>query len=413
MKTVGIIAEYNPFHNGHAYQIAAAKRMTGADYCIVVMSGDFVQRGAPAFMDKYARTQAVLANGADLVLELPVCYALGSAEYFAAGAVALLDKLGITDTLCFGSECGDVALLSEFAAKLSGEDDKFKQVLDRQLRRGFSYPNARNAALQASAPHLINHMHVLMQPNNILAIAYCKALAARGSSIQPHTVSRAGASYHDASLDNTFCSALAIREAVAASGSPADVQLLMPRNSYEILEAGYGRTCPIFSDDISLPLHYQLLSEQPCGFAKYADIDEALSDRIIKKLPTYRRFTDFCEQLKTKNRTYTRIARSLIHILLRIEKADLERYHAEDYIYYARMLGFREEAKPLLGAIKEKGSIPLLSKLADADTLLSENGRHMLDTDVFASHIYSSLLQHKFTDCPDLACEYKRKIIKY
>ncbi|MDE7258510.1 MAG: nucleotidyltransferase family protein, partial [Lachnospiraceae bacterium] len=145
MKTVGIITEYNPFHNGHAHQLAAAKRMTGADYCIVVMSGNFVQRGAPAFMDKYTRTQAALANGADLVLELPVCYALGSAEYFASGAVALLDKLGVTDALCFGSECGDITLLSEFAAKLSGEDDTFKKVLDNQLRRGLAYPSARNA----------------------------------------------------------------------------------------------------------------------------------------------------------------------------------------------------------------------------------------------------------------------------
>lgn len=413
MKTVGIIAEYNPFHNGHAYQIAAAKRMTGADYCIVIMSGDFVQRGAPAFMDKYARTQAALANGADLVLELPVCYALGSAEYFASGAVALLDKLGVADTLCFGSECGDITLLSEFAEKLSGEDDAFRHVLDQQLRRGLSYPNARNAALQASAPHLIGHMNVLIQSNNILAIEYCKALTRRGSAIHPCTVSRAGASYHDASLDNAFCSALAIREAVASSDSLTEVRALMPRASYEILEAGYGRTCPVFTDDVSLPLHYQLLSEQSCGFTKYADIDAALSDRIVKKLPTYRRFTDFCEQLKTKNRTYTRIARSLIHILLRIGKDDLEHYQADDYIYYARMLGFREEAGPLLSAIKDKGSIPLLSKLADADTLLSGNGRHMLDMDIYASHIYSSLLQHKFADCPDLECEYKRKIIKY
>lgn len=413
MKTVGIIAEYNPFHNGHAYQIAAAKRMTGADYCIVIMSGDFVQRGAPAFMDKYGRTQAALANGADLVLELPVCYALGSAEYFASGAVALLDKLGVADTLCFGSECGDITLLSEFAEKLSGEDDAFRHVLDRQLRRGLSYPNARNAALQASAPHLIGHMNVLIQSNNILAIEYCKALSRRGSAIRPCTVSRAGASYHDASLDNTFCSALAIREAVATSGGLTDVRALMPRTSYDILEAEYGRTCPVFTDDVSLPLHYQLLSEQSCGFTKYADIDAALSDRIVKKLPTYRRFTAFCEQLKTKNRTYTRIARSLIHILLRIEKSDLERYQSDDYIYYARMLGFREEAGPLLSAIKENGSIPLLSKLADADTLLSGNGRHMLDMDIYASHIYNSLLQHKFAGCPDLACEYKRKIIKY
>lgn len=413
MKTVGIIAEYNPFHNGHAYQISMAKRMTGADYCIVVMSGDFVQRGAPAFIDKYARTQAALANGADLVLELPVCYALGSAEYFASGAIALLDKLGVTDTLCFGSECGDVALLSEFATKLSGEDETFKRVLDRQLRLGLTYPSARNAALEASAPHLNSHMNVLMQPNNILAIEYCKALSKRKSSIRPYAISRTGAAYHDASLDNSFCSALAIREAVASSGRLSEVETLMPRSSYQILEAQYGRTCPVLTDDISLLLHYQLLSEQAYGYTKYADIDTALSDRIIKKLPTYRHYTDFCEQLKTKNRTYTRIARSLMHILLRIEKADLDHYQSEDFIYYARMLGFREDAKPLLCAIKEHGCIPLLSKLADADALLPEGGRRMLHMDIYASHIYNSLLQHKFADCPGLDSEYKRKIIKY
>lgn len=413
MKTVGIITEYNPFHNGHAYQLAAAKRMTGADYCIVIMSGSFVQRGAPAFMDKYIRTQAALANGADLVLELPVCYALGSAEYFASGAVALLDKLGVADALCFGSECGDITLLSEFATKLSGEDETFKKVLDRQLRRGLAYPSARNAALQACAPHLNGHMNILMQPNNILAIEYCKALTRRNSSIRPCTVRRAGSAYHDASLDSSFCSALAIRESVASSGSPAEVKELMPRSSYELLESHYGRTCPILTDDVSLPLHYQLLSEESEGYATYADVDSDLSDRIVKKLPTYRCFTDFCEQLKTKNRTYTRIARSLLHILLRIEKTDLAHYQSEDYIYYARMLGFREGAEPLLSAIKENGSIPLLSKLADADSLLSENGRHMLCTDIYASHIYNSLVQHKFADCPDLPSEYKRKILKY
>lgn len=412
MKTVGIIAEYNPFHNGHAYQIEAAKRMTGADYCIVIMSGDFVQRGIPAFMDKYIRTEAALAGGADLVLELPVCYALGSAEYFASGAVALLDKLGITDTLCFGSECGNIALLSEFAAKLLGEDDVFKQMLDRQLRQGFAYPTARNAALQACAPHLNAHMNVMMSPNNILAIEYCKALYRRGSSIQPYTVSRAGSSYHDASLDNSLSSALAIREAITSSGRLTEVEPLMPQSCYEILESQYGRTYPILPDDLSLLLHYQLLSEQPTGYTKYADVDSSLSDRIIKKLPSYRNFTDFCEQLKTKNRTYTRVARSLMHILLRIEKADLDHYQSEDYIYYSRMLGFRKEAEPLLTAMKAQSSIPLLSKLADAAPLLSRNGRHMLDMDIYAGHVYHSVVRHKFPDGPDTCSEYKRKIIK-
>ena len=152
MKTVGIVAEYNPFHNGHAHHIAEAKRMTGADRCIVVLSGDFVQRGAPAVMDKFARARSALLNGADLVLELPVYYATGGAEYFAAGAVALLDKLGVTDALCFGSECGDIRILSDLAKALSDEPPKFKQELKRQMRSGLTYPQARNLALAAAFP---------------------------------------------------------------------------------------------------------------------------------------------------------------------------------------------------------------------------------------------------------------------
>lgn len=416
MKTVGIIAEYNPFHNGHAYQIARAKEVSGADYCIVVMSGCFVQRGAPAFVDKYTRAEAALKNGADLVLELPVFYALGSAEYFASGAIALLDKLGVTDALCFGSECGDISVLSEFAEKLLGEDDIFKKVLDRQLRRGQSYPNARNAALQASAPHLNAYMNVLMSPNNILGIEYCKALLRRKSSIQPYTIRRAGASYHDASLSSSYCSALAIREAVNQSGSLSDIRPLIPESAYELLMPLQGKACPVLPDDASLPLHYQLLSEQYKGYTNHPDIDQTLSDRIIRKLPSYRCFTDFCEQLKTKNRTYTRIARSLMHILLQINKSDLAAFQAEDYVYYARMLGFRKEAKPLLSALKSRSGIPLLSKLADADSLLSANGLRMLDKDIYASHVYQSLVQHKFPAAwnviPDMGNEYKRQILK-
>ena len=412
MKTVGIIAEYNPFHNGHAYHIAKTKEMTGADYCIVVMSGNFVQRGIPAIADKYLRAEAALLNGADLILELPVYYALGSAEYFASGAIALLDKLGVTDALCFGSECGDISLLSEFAGELLGENDTFKEVLNRQLKSGMSYPTARNTALQACAPHLNAHMNVLMTPNNILGIEYCKALHRRRSHIQPYTLCRAGASYHDASLSSSYCSALAIREALSSSGRLSDIRMQMPQSAYELLEAQSEKSFPIFADDFSLPLHYQLLSEQAVGYTKYADISSDLSDRIIKKLPSYRSFTDFCDQLKTKNMTYTRIARSLMHILLEMEQTDLNDYQSEDYIYYAHMLGFRKNAEPLLTAIKAQSSIPLLSKLADADALLSENGSRMLAKDIYAGHIYQSVVQHKFPAYTHAGNEYTKQIRK-
>ena len=413
MKTVGIIAEYNPFHNGHAYHIRKAKEHTGADYCIVVMSGDFVQRGAPALMNKYQRTQIALTSGADLVLELPVYYALSSAEYFAGGAVALLDKLGIVDTLCFGSECGDTDLLMTFAKLLLHEDKVFKQTLDRNLRMGHAYPQARNTAIEASAPYLTAHTDILSAPNNILGIEYCKALLKRESSIAPCSIKRAGASYHDKSLLSDFCSARALREALQSSGTPTDVLSQIPVSAHPLMTEQYDKTYPIFADDLSLLMHYRLLSEPSGEFTEYPDIDKELSDRIINLLPQYRNFTSFCDLLKSKNRTYTRISRSLLHILLQIRREDLTRYLAEDQIFYARMLGFRESAGPLLSAIKQKASIPLLSKLADADSQLTPTGVHMLEKDIYASHVYQGILRFKFPgqNLSEIN-EYKMPIIK-
>lgn len=413
MKTVGIIAEYNPFHNGHAYLLSKAKEVTGADYCIVVMSGDFVQRGAPALMNKYLRTEIALRNGADIVLELPVCYSLSSAEYYASGAVALLDKLGVTDTLCFGSECGDIKLLSEFASQLLSESKKFKSVLNLHLRSGMSYPNARNMALQASAPHLASQIGVMLSPNNILGIEYCKALSRRASSIVPYTIRRTGACYHDASLDAGYSSALAIRSALAATGELSSIQDQVPLSAYTLMEDHYGADYPIFSDDLSTLLHYQLLSELPEGYTSHPDIDQKLSDRIAKMLPQYQDFHTFCELLNTKNRTYTRIARSMMHILLHIQREEMTTYCEEDYIFYARMLGFRKDAKPLLSAIKENSAVPLISKLADADALLTPTGREMLTKDIFASHIYQLTTQHKFQTAA--LCEhneYRKQLVR-
>ncbi len=414
MKTVGIIAEYNPFHNGHVYHIKKAKEMTGADFCIVVMSGDFVQRGTPALMDKQLRTSCALANGADLVLELPVCYAVSSAEYFAGGAVALLDQLGVVDFLCFGSECGDIDVLTLFAKELLTETSAFKRELDHKLRLGYSYPQARNAALEISAPHLTGYIDVLSTPNNILGIEYCKALLARESRISPCTVKRAGASYHDNTIESSLCSAQAIREAMRQSAGPASILRQVPASAREIAEQVYLKSYPIFADDISLLVHYSLLSGEASGFTDYPDIDRELSDRIRKQLPNYRGFTSFCELLKTKNRTYVRISRSLLHIMLDIRKNDFERYLKEGPVFYARMLGFRESAAPLLSAIKEKSQIPLLSKLADAEKQLAPLPLSMLKKDIYASHIYQSIVRHKFptTDPLPEICEQKIPIIK-
>ncbi len=414
MKTVGIIAEYNPFHNGHAYHIRKAKELTHADYCVVVMSGDFVQRGAPAIMDKYLRAESALLNGADLVLELPVCYSISSAEHFARSSVALLDKLGVIDTLCFGSECGDIRVLTEFAQALMDESPVFKKTLDREIRIGHTYPQARNTALEASAPHLTSHINILTSPNNILGIEYCKALLYWESAITPYTIKRAGSSYHDNSLDTGFCSALAIRESIRQAGASEELTRQIPASSLELIKDAYLKTYPVFMDDLSLLAQYSLLTEESAGFTSYPDIDKELSDRIVKLLPQYRDFRSFCDLLKSKNRTYVRISRSLLHILLGIRREKLMQYGQEGWIFYARMLGFRESASPLLSAIKKNAKIPLLSKLADAQKQLAPTGFSMLEKDIYASHIYQSIVRNKFpgqNSLPEIN-EYKNPIIK-
>ena len=181
MKTTGIIAEYNPFHNGHAYHIAQAKKITGSDYCIVIMSGNYVQRGIPAIIDKVLRTRAALMCGADLVIELPIHYATASAEYFAGGAISLLDRLGVTDCLCFGSECGHIEPLLHLCEVLSSESAEFKSLLQKQLKAGSPYPQARNLALSEAFPQLADELSLLRHPNNILGVEYLKALRKRSS----------------------------------------------------------------------------------------------------------------------------------------------------------------------------------------------------------------------------------------
>lgn len=414
MKTVGIVAEYNPFHNGHAYHIQKAKELTGADYCVIVMSGDFVQRGAPASFPKHLRVATALANGADLVLELPVCYSLGSAEYFARGAVALLDKLGVVDCLCFGSECGDIEVLRQLAEELLHESDTFKNALGREMRLGHTYPQARNVALAASAPNLTAHINVLATPNNILGIEYCKALLAENSAIVPYTIKRAGASYHDNSLTTNYCSARAIRESLRQADVLDVLIKQVPTSAHELAKDNYLKTYPVFEDDFSILVQYALLSKAVSGFTDYPDIDKELSDRIIRLLPQYRSYRSFCDLLKTRNRTYTRISRSLFHVLLDIRQEDFLHYIQLGQIFYARMLGFRESASPLLTAIKQNASVPFLSKLADAEKQLARTGLSMLEKDIYASHIYQSVARYKFPEgdpSPEIN-EYKRPILK-
>ncbi len=397
MKVVGIIAEYNPFHNGHKYHMEQAKALTGADYVVVVMSGNFTQRGNPALIHKYARTEMALLNGADLVLELPLYYACSSAEYFAQGAITLLDKLGVVDTLCFGSECGDIRILSQIADALCHPPADFDRILSFYLASGKTFPQARALALEETIPEFTAHTSILSSPNNILGIEYMKALILRNSKIIPYTNLRVGSAYHEKKLQEHNSSAIAIRHSLAANHTLSLIQDQVPSSVYSIMQKKINTVFPIFTDDMSLLLHYKLILDLPTGYTDYMDVSEDLSARIQNRLHEYQDFSSFCERLKTKELTYARISRCLLHILLNMRKDNLSDYLRNDAIFYARMLGFRKEASFLLNRIKQHSMIPLISKLADSHKLIDcATGLAMLREEINASHIYNTLINAKY-----------------
>lgn len=429
MITAGVIAEYNPFHNGHAYHLKKTREMAGADFCITVMSGDFTQRGTPAILDKYARAEMALRCGADLVLELPACYAVSSAEYFAQGAVTLLHRLGTVDVLSFGSECGSVVPLWEAARTLAEEPEAYRRCLKALLKEGLSFPAARSRALidclretgaEGSADPLL-----FSSPNNILGLEYCKALQRLESSIKPFTVSRLGDGYHAESLSGGgFSSASAIRRALLLQTQevPEALRRQVPAPVFSLLQRERRKAPPVTADDFSAMLHYKLLWEEESGYRSYLDVSSSLSDRLRNRLPEFVSWSSFSSLLKTRELTHTRLNRALCHILTGLKTADMAGWRTEGEIFYARILGFTRRAEPLLSALGKSSSIPLLSKPANApavlDTFYQEKGqpgkalaaRRMFAYDTLCSHLWQAAAQQK-TGKGTFQHEYRRRIV--
>lgn len=394
MKTVGLITEYNPFHNGHAYHIEKAKMLTGADRVIVVMSGDFVQRGAPAVMPKHLRAKSALLSGASLIIELPVCFATGSAEYFAQGSISLLNRLGCIDSICFGSECGDLHLLKEIAQILADEPIEYQTALKQALKEGASFPAARQEALNIYSD---KYSEILASPNNILGIEYLKALAKIHSKMEPFTIKRIGAGYHDMDIDGQFSSATAIRSDIyqlADVNSSSEslplthIQTQVPSSCHELMKKNYRTRYPVKADDFSLLLKAKLLSETAGSLSHYLDMSPELANRILRLRNDYLSFEQFCDLLKTKELTRSRISRSFIHVLLGITKDWLTAMKAP--APYARILGFRRDHADLLGILKRTSDIPLITSPARA--VLADTAYQMLELDIYASDLYESVI---------------------
>ena len=402
MKVVGIIAEYNPFHNGHAYHIQKAKEITGSEYCIVVMSGDYTQRGVPAMMDKHTRAKMALLNGADMVIELPVRFATSSAEGFATNAVSILNATGIVTDLCFGSECGNVEKLSKIAKVLLDEPEEYKEALKRELKNGHSYPVARNMALQGLDFWDFDSLKILSMPNNILGIEYIKALMKTDSKMNPVTIQRKGGNYNDSTLSELYSSAMAIRSSITTTNNLENIFSDVPKNVYHLMKEMQNSSFPIIPDDFSQMLHYKLLNEKDNGFTQYIDVNADLSDRIVKNVYQYKNYESFCDILKTKNMTYTRISRCLLHILLNLKNNNsLEPS-------YLRILGLNTKANELSKAIKENCSLPLISKMADTKKQLPDDAFTLLKEDIFASDLYNIVLSRKFDK--EFISDYQKQI---
>ena len=391
MKITGIIAEYNPFHSGHAYHISRARDLTGADYVVVVMSPDFVQRGEPAILDKYTRAEMALHGGADLVLELPVRFALGSAPYFAAGGTGILDRTGCVDYLCFGCETPRTDLMQAAAGLLYDEPEAFKADLRRALSEGFSFPQAREHALFSSmnlsdsdAPALHD---ILSSPNNILALSYLKALKELGSSICPVPVMRRGDGYHTASVSSgaEHASASALRRILRNGNvSAEELRSFIPEEPRRILHErvlAAGLPSPSALDAL---LGYALMTKE--SYAGYLDATPELDHRIRHELSSYDGFESFSLQLNTRAYTHSRVRRVLMHILLGIRENPSP-------ASYARILGFRKQSSDLLHKIRKNGSLRLISKAADAFSLLNENEAEAFKQDILASQVYRLLFE--------------------
>ena len=399
MNVTAIISEYNPLHKGHLYHIETARKETNADYIIAIMSGNFVQRGTPAILDKYTRAEAALKSGVDLVLELPAMFATASAEYFALGGVSLANTLGCVTHLSFGSEYGEADKIMDAANLLINEPEEMKIPLKEALKEGLSYPAARAYAVKTSHPELAD---ILETPNNILGVEYCKALLKLKSRIIPHTLKRKGQDYHSESTDTGFASATGIRkllgsdnfehqEALESQLAPASFELLKP----------YVDQSSLTEDDFSMLLRYKLITENRSHLTEYFGVNKELSNRIYKHLNEFESFSSFADLLKTKNITRTAINRALLHILLDIKAIDVQEVTKRGCVDYIRVLGFRKEAVGLLKEFSDIPEIPLITNPSTAPVLCK--------TDILADQIYQMCACEKY-GIP-YRNEYQRKML--
>jgi predicted nucleotidyltransferase len=363
MTAVGLITEYNPFHNGHQHHLRESLKVSGAEVAVAVMSGHFLQRGLPAMLDKWVRTEMALAGGVDVVLELPLVWACNSAPHFAAGAVALLEACGGVESLCFGSERGELAPLSDCATLLTTSAARIAQATGQALRTGISYPVARAAAMQwgADAAALIS------TPNNILGINYLQVLAARGSHLRPLTIPRIGAGYHDGVPQGAIASATGIRQ-LHSRGE--DLFPFIPPSAQPPLQQAL-RSGNVLDPSLLFPLLMTRLSDEPAALAGIYQVEDGIAERLCLHARTAHTLDELIDSAKVRHLTVSRLQRILAYILLNLAATEVEEQLANGPSYL-RLLGATAKGELFLAATRKKRTLPLLANFSRSSAQLKK-----------------------------------------
>lgn len=388
-KTVGIIAEYNPFHNGHYYHMQKAKQLANADYCVAVISGNFTQRGDTSIVNKWAKAYMAICGGADLVIELPTIYSVSSAENFASGAIKILDSIKIVDSLSFGAEANDLATLNNIANVLYEEPKGYINILNHELKKGISYPSARENAIMMYLNDIKRYANVLNNPNNILGIEYLKALKMQKSYMQPIMVKREKVYYNDNHIVDNFASATAIRNLLIRK-EYSELRKVVPNSTYQILGQQAKRGELIlglkkYEKEIIYTLRKMTITE----IADLPDVSEGLENAIKDAANNYNNLSDLISSIKSKRYTQTRIQRILIYALLGINKKMMDT--SKKVVPYVRVLGFNQNGKKLLSEITMRN--PKINMITSVKKYIDQNKNkqlaEMLDLDIFATDVYT------------------------
>ena len=388
-RVLGIIAEYNPFHNGHLYHIRESIEQCGANYVICIISGNFVQRGNTSIIDKWTKTKMALCNGADLVIELPTVYSTSSAENFAEGAIKILDSLGVVDTISFGMEAKDIATLNNIANVLYQEPKEYVTMLNHELSKGISFPKARENALMMYLNDIKRYANVLTGANNILAIEYLKTLKKLKSQLMPIGVKRQKVLYHDEMIVDDFASATAIRKMIATRQFD-DIRKVIPRTSYillaqELKKGHYVLDLSNFQKEILYILRKMTVEE----IRALPDVSEGLEKAIKNAADSCNNIIDLVNMIKSKRYTQTRIQRILVYALLGINKKMMET--SKKTVPYTRILGYTEKGKRLISEIMQRNQ--KLNLVTSVKKFLDENKskplKDMLQTDIYATNVYT------------------------